>query len=234
MERRIIDNKEFLLFKEGNIEIGFSTALNQVNYKKELEEGKKNLESLKEIFKVSKIIYVNQTHSNNFVDATFKEFKGDIDCDSIITKEKNTLIGVFTADCVPVIAYDGEKGVISAIHSGWKGTYYEIVKRTVEYMKKEYNCEDIKILIGSHIRECCYEVSYDLANKFKEKFGEEVVKNRNLSLEKCVKIQLKNLVKEENIKSLCLCTYCEKDIKMHSYRDKKEEAGRLFSFAYIR
>ena len=142
MKREIIDNKEFIVFNDGNIKVRFSTALNNVNYKKEDEEGKKNLEDLKEIFKVDKVLYVNQTHSSDFIDATFENFKGDRDCDSLVTKDKNTLIGVFTADCVPVIAYDKEKEVIAAIHSGWKGTYTKIARKTCEYMKEKYGCEN--------------------------------------------------------------------------------------------
>ena len=38
MKREIIDNKEFIVFNDGNIKVRFSTALNNVNYKKEDEE----------------------------------------------------------------------------------------------------------------------------------------------------------------------------------------------------
>ena len=217
MKREIIDNKEFIVFNDGNIKVRFSTALNNINYKKEDEEGKKNLEDLKEIFKVDKVLYVNQTHSSDFIDATFE----------------NTLIGVFTADCVPVIAYDKEKEVIAAIHSGWKGTYTKIARKTCEYMKEKYGCENIKVIIGPHVRQCCYEVSEDLAEKFSEEFGKEVCNGRMLNLEKCVEIQLKGIVKKENITSTRICTCCEKEVKMHSYRQDQEKSGRLFSSIFI-
>ncbi|EGT3614658.1 peptidoglycan editing factor PgeF [Clostridium perfringens] len=233
MKREIIENKEFIAFNDGNIKIRFSTAYNNVNYKKEDEDGKRNLEDLKEIFSLEKVVYVNQTHSHDFIDATGENFKGNKDCDAIVTKDKNTLIGVFTADCVPVIAYDKEKEVIAAIHSGWKGTYNKIVRNTCEYMKEKYGCENIKVIIGPHVRECCYEVSEELADKFREVFGKEVCNGRMLNLEECVKIQLKGIVKEENITSVGICTYCEEKIEMHSYRQKQEMAGRLFSAVFI-
>ncbi len=47
MKREIIDNKEFIVFNDGNIKVRFSTALNNVNYKKEDEEGKKKFRGLK-------------------------------------------------------------------------------------------------------------------------------------------------------------------------------------------
>lgn len=234
MKREVINGKEFIAFKDGNINIKFSTALNNVNYKKEDVEGKKNLEELNEIFNLKKVIYVNQIHSDNFIDATGKEFKGDKDCDAIVSKDKNSLVGVFTADCVPVIAYDKDKEVIAAIHSGWKGTFNKIVKKTCEYMKENYECENIRVIIGPHVKMCCYEVSVELAEKFKEEFGEEVCKGRMLDLEKCVRLQLAGVVKEENIKSLNICTYCEKDIELHSYRKEQEKSGRLFSLVFIK
>lgn len=234
MNREIKQGKEFISYEDGSIKVKFSTAYNKVNYKKEDEEGKRNLESLKELFALDKVIYVNQIHSNDFVDATGEIFKGDRDCDAIVTKDKNTLVGVFTADCVPVIAYDKEKEVIAAIHSGWKGTFNKIVRNTCEYMKETYGCNDIKVIIGPHVRECCYEVSVELADKFREKFGTEVCNGRMLNLEKCIEIQLKGMVREENITSVNICTYCEKDIELHSYRINQEKAGRLFSSVFIK
>ncbi|WP_300262897.1 polyphenol oxidase family protein [Clostridium sp.] len=233
MNREIINNKEFIVFNDENIKVKFSTALNNVNYKKEDKDGKKNLKNLKEIFSLDKVIYVNQIHSSDFIDATGEELKGNIDCDAIVTKDKNTLIGVFTADCVPVIAYDKEKEVIAAIHSGWKGTYNKIVWKTCEYMKDKYECENIKVIIGPHVRQCCYEVSEDLANKFSGKFGENVCKGRMLNLEKCIEIQIQDIVKKENITSVGICTYCEEEVKMHSYRQSQENSGRLFSSIFI-
>ena len=76
MKREIIDNKEFIVFNDGNIKVRFSTALNNVNYKKEDEDGKKNLEDLKEIFKVDKVVYVNQTHSSDLLMQLLKILKG--------------------------------------------------------------------------------------------------------------------------------------------------------------
>lgn len=234
MKREIINNKEFITFSDENIKVKFSTALNGINYKKEDEDGKSNLNSLKELFSLDKVVYVNQIHSSDFIDATGKDFKGDKDCDAIVTSDKNTLVGVFTADCVPVIAYDKEKEVIAAIHSGWKGTYNNIVRSTCEYMKNNYECENIKVIIGPHVRECCYEVSEELANKFTVAFGEDVCSGRMLNLEKCVEVQLQGVVKKENINSLGICTYCEKYIKMHSYRQNQEKSGRLFSTIFMK
>ena len=58
-------------------------------------------------------------------------------------------------------------------------------------MKEEYNskAENIVAYIGPHIRQCCYEVSEDLKEKFLKKFDiekDKLFNGRNLSLEECI------------------------------------------------
>lgn len=106
-------------------------------------------------------------------------------------------------------------------------------------MKEEYNSkvEKLVVYIGPHIRKCCYEVSEELKEQFSERFGieEKLFDGRNLSLEECINNDLINSgVLEENINSLGICTNCEKEIKLHSYRKSNGAYGRLFSFVYIK
>ncbi|MPQ42466.1 peptidoglycan editing factor PgeF [Clostridium tarantellae] len=234
MKIKKLKEREFISKVDDNINIYFSTALNNINYKKDTIDGKENIKKLNELFNLQKIYYLNQTHSDIVIDATCEEFYGDKDGDSIITKNKNLAIGVFTADCVPVIIYDKEKLVVAAVHSGWKGTFNEIVKKTCFIMKDKYNCESLNIIIGPHIKSCCYEVSDELQQKFIEKFGEDVCNNRMLNLENCIKNELEKISFIKCIESVNVCTYCNSDLEMHSYRKLKEKAGRLFSFIFIK
>ena len=231
--------KDFLVIEGEKVDVVFSTAKDSRSFNRNTEEGQKNINSLKEDFNVNEVVYLHQIHSDNvFVfegDAEeFREYEGD----SIITKEEKVIIGAFTADCVPVILVDEREGVIAAIHSGWKGTFNSITKKTIEKMIQEYDVkiENIKVYIGPHIRQCCYEVSEELKESFlnKTKINEnELFKGRNLSMERCILEDLRNInIKEDNIYTINLCTYCEKDIKLFSYRKSVGTYGRLFSFAY--
>lgn len=234
MNKKVLNNMEFITESDEGVNINFSTAYNKVDYKKERIEGKGNIETLKEVFNIKDTYYINQIHSDIVVDASNISHKGEVDGDAIVYKGENIAVGVFTADCVPVIIYDKEKKVISAVHSGWKGTYDEITKKTCEYMKNTYGCNELKIVIGPHIKKCCYEVSEELVEKFKDKFGTGINENRNLNLEQCIFNQVKGIVKDENIKSLGICTYCNKEVELHSYRVQKENSGRLFSFVFVK
>ena len=231
--------KDFLVIEGEKVDVVFSTAKDSRSFNRNTEKGQKNINSLKEDFNVNEVVYLHQIHSDNvFVfegDAEeFREYEGD----SIITKEEKVIIGAFTADCVPVILVDEREGVIAAIHSGWKGTFNSITKKTIEKMIQEYDVkiENIKVYIGPHIRQCCYEVSEELKESFlnKTKINEnELFKGRNLNMESCILEDLRNInIKEDNIYTINLCTYCEKDIKLFSYRKSVGTYGRLFTFAY--
>lgn len=236
MRELIKDNMKFLSYDDDNIFINFSTAFNDVDFKKSTLEGVNNIERLKELFHLDEIFYLNQIHSDKIIDCIKDPtiLKGNVDGDALINNKENIGIGVFAADCTPVIVYDKEKRVIAAIHSGWRGTFAKITKKTCEYMIDRYNCNNLNVIIGPHIRQCCYEVSIDLAEKFKEKFGDEVVSDRNLSLEKCIIKQLEGIVNIENITCVNKCTYCDKDIKLHSFRKDGKDSGRLFAFVFMK
>lgn len=42
-------------------------------------------------------------------------------CDALYTRERGVLIGVFTADCVPLLLHDPHSGIIAAIHADGPG-----------------------------------------------------------------------------------------------------------------
>lgn len=230
-----INNEEFISFSDDKFEIYFS--IGDKNYNRKLEKGRNNIEKLKDIFELSSIKYLTQIHSDKIINVSnVNEETNSEEADGLITILKNVGVGVFYADCVPVILYDKVNEVISAVHSGWRGTYDEIVNNAISMMKDRYKSkeEDIKVIIGPHIRQCCYEVSEELRDKFnnKESFqGENLFEGRNLSLEKVILKTLRNnRIKEENIQTIKLCTCCDTNNKLHSYRRDGNEAGRCYSF----
>ena len=199
--------KDFWVLEGEKINLVFSNAEMNRSFNRHTEEGINNLLSLKEDFNVNEVQYIRQIHSDKvFVykgnDEEFIENEGD----GIITNEKSVIVGAFTADCVPVLLVDEVKCVVGAVHSGWKGTFNDISKKAVEKMIKEYgsHVEDIRAYIGPHIRQCCYEVSEELKEKFIEKFNmipeENLFNGRNLSMELCIESDLKTIgLKDENI-----------------------------------
>lgn len=232
--------KDFLILDNDKSRIIFSTAENDRSFNRNTKEGLEALNSIKDDFNVDKILYLKQVHSDKVLnydnEVNFIENEGD----GIITNKKNVAIGVFTADCVPVIIVNEVDGVIGAVHSGWKGTFKSITKKALQKMVDLYsvNHKNTKIYIGAHIRKCCYEVSEDLKEKFiKEKnINEDILfDGRNLNLKECVrKDAIDSGISEDNIYDFDACTYCEEKIKLHSYRKSDGSYGRLFSFVLLK
>lgn len=196
------------------------------------------LNKVKGLFNLKDLGYSKQIHSDivNIYDGTIKEG------DALITDDKNVAIGVFTADCVPVLIYDKEKQVCAAIHSGWKGTYNHITAKTIEVLEEKYHCgmEDLYVYIGPHIGSCCYQVGEDLIEKFSLDIvykGWKVVEDNRLDLSQCIKSQCYNKgIMAEHIYDVNLCTLCSEEktgVKLHSYRKHKEKSGRLLSLIFI-
>ncbi|MCF0148381.1 MAG: peptidoglycan editing factor PgeF [Clostridium sp.] len=233
--------KDFLIYELGKINIVFSTAENDRSFNRHKDFGIDNLNSIVTDFHLDNIQYLNQIHSDNVF--VYNKLNGDIkskEGDALITKEENTAIGVFTADCVPIIIADVKNNIIASIHSGWKGTFNSIVLKTLSKMKKDFDIDinETKVFIGPHIRQCCYEVSYELKESFIEKTKIEeskLFKDRNLNMEECILKDIREFgIKESNIYSLNLCTHCEEELKLYSYRKSVGTYGRLFSFAFIK
>lgn len=233
---------DFLIFEDDSSKIVMSTAEKNKSFNRHTDEGILELENLKKDFNAQSVLYLRQVHSDKVfiydgqAETDFRENEGD----AIITDCKNVIIGVFTADCVPIILIDREKNVCAAIHSGWKGTFNSITEKTINKLKEEYGTDpkDLKAYIGAHIRKCCYEVSEELKEKFLEEkdiLEEDLFKGRHLNMEECIIKDLRKAgLMEKNINSISLCTHCSEDIKLHSYRKSKGLYGRLFSFIILK
>ena len=148
--------------------------------------------------------------------------------DGIITTNRSLIPTVTVADCMPLYLYDPVTGVFGIVHSGWKGT--GIVVDAIDLAKKDYGAraEDFCIILGPHIRDCCYIVNEERANWFAENFTPECVRPLEegiivdwntgggplyrLSLEKANLAAIKKAgVPDENVWVHPACTCCYKD-----------------------
>lgn len=61
--------------------------------------------------------------------------------DAFITDRPGIVCSVRTADCVPILVADPERGAIAAIHAGWKGTAADIVGETLRAMRTTFGTD---------------------------------------------------------------------------------------------
>lgn len=87
------------------------------------------------------------------------------DCDGFVTDRPGITLIVKSADCVPILFADSKKGVIAAVHAGWRGTVGGIAAVAVsEMLKLGASIENIRIAIGPCIHDCCFEVQRDFVD----------------------------------------------------------------------
>jgi polyphenol oxidase len=102
-----------------------------------------------------------------------EEGKAVLTGDGLITDLPGVLLGVGTADCVPVLVVDVTKRVVAAFHAGWRGTVARIVERGIAMMQEEYGSQavDMVAAVGPSIGPCCYTVGEEVWSEFDRQFG---------------------------------------------------------------
>ena len=87
--------------------------------------------------------------------------------DALVTDRPGLLLGVLTADCVPVLLADRQVGVVGAAHTGWKGALGGVTDATIAAMEAlGADRARIAAAIGPCIGRASYEVSEAFADPF--------------------------------------------------------------------
>lgn len=109
---------------------------------------------------------VNQRHTN-IVHVITKPFsRKDIPVgDALITSTPRVLIGVKTADCVPILLADQTQPLVAAVHAGWKGAVGGIVENTVLRMN-EMGAKSRNIVAA--LGPCIWQESFEVDQTFME------------------------------------------------------------------
>ena len=165
--------------------------------------------------------HLKQQHSNqvNIID------KGGLYIgDALFTKEKNLVLVVRTADCLPLYFYSAELGVIGAVHMGWRSAKDNILENI------KYDLSLFNVVAGAGLRGCCYEVGDEFFG-FNNMRGYLIKKDNKTYLDiiSFAKDSLvKNGLKGENFFDIGKCTLCS-DEGFFSYRKSTTES-RMLSF----
>ena len=223
----------------------FSLALHTGEDAGEIVANRQSLARQLSVDKASVFVTANQTHSSHVCIIDKREMQGwerleDAveDCDALVTDQKNVIVTILTADCVPVLLYDPVKRVVAAVHAGWKGTEAKIVVKTIEVMEHKFgsNPSDILAGIAPAIGKCCYEVGEDVASHFSA-YTDAIDRNGEKSMLDLPVINKSQMISagilEEHIEMSGICTACEVET-FFSYRREKGCSGRFMSMIGMR
>ncbi len=181
------------------------------------------------------LVFSNQVHCDTILSVCSEDMGNGITkpqkwdgVDGLITNQPGVPIIIFAADCVPVFFLDPKKKVIALVHSGWKGTVLKISAKCIEKMVTEYSCDpaDIMVAIGPSIGVCHFEVGDEVADVFRDTFGDSVLEKHekwHVNMQKAIEIQVKDMGVENIIKA-DICTYCNSDL-LFSHRKTAGKRG---------
>jgi YfiH family protein len=205
----------------------------------------------------SQIVLAKQTHKSNVRIITKADLGKGVtrpvdydDVDAIITNRPmngpSPVLGILTADCVPVSVYDPKHFAIGLAHSGWRGTVQHITAKMLKKMEEVFETrpEDVYLSTGPCICKKCYEIDEDVAGEFRRAFSSEdcgkilcpgtEIRKYRADLAKAVEITaLRAGVKQENIELQDFCTACNSKL-LFSHRITLGKRGTLATFLGIR
>ncbi|MDE3178311.1 MAG: peptidoglycan editing factor PgeF [Acidobacteriota bacterium] len=92
--------------------------------------------------------------------------------DAMVAHDAGILLGIRTADCLPILLADPCLRVVAAIHAGWRGALKRITEKTVGEMRRIYGSDPRRLIaaLGPSIRSCCYEVGDEVVDAFAGQF----------------------------------------------------------------
>lgn len=186
---------------------------------------------------VKNIIYLRQVHSTEVIVIDRIADFSDVEADALVTRLTDVAIGIFTADCLPILLADSHRSVIAAIHAGWRGLLAGIVSATIEKMSESGAfAPEIHAVIAPTIGKCCFEVGEEVAAIFHD-YGYDDFIDRNfdkphIDLPAIAQRQLLDgNLNADNIKVSGICTKCNPD-RFFSARAYGIKSGRNYSFIY--
>ena len=149
--------------------------------------------------------------------------------DGLWTDEPGLPILAMSADCLPIALarVDATEPAVAALHAGWKGLLAGIVAAGADAI----GTGKLAAAIGPGIGPCCYEVGEEVATPFRERFGDDVVRDGRLDLWTSAERALR-AAGVERVDRFDRCTFCEPE-SFFSHRRDAGRTGRQGVLAYV-
>jgi hypothetical protein len=166
--------------------------------------------------------------------------------DGIMTNRSSLLLGIQTADCIPVLVADPVRRAVAAFHAGWRGTVERIVELGIRRMQEEFGSDATQLVaaIGPGIGSCCYTVGDEVLARFdagfsysRELFFEDGTDAGNLAGRSASRLDLVEANRRQllaagldagSIAVVGGCTACQPQF-FYSHRASGGHAGRMMA-----
>ena len=196
-------------------------------------------DSLKKIakefnFDINNVFLGEQIHDNKIKNIDKSKGKFYKENDGFISNKIDAILGIATADCLPIIMADPLTNYFGIFHAGYKGILNGILEKALnEFTSFGSDLSNLKVGIGPGIEAKCYDVKIERINSFKEKyskFNNYYFKKEDkyfLDLRKLALSIIKSFgVKNKNIEVINFCTRCNNDL-FYSHRAMPNQGNFL-------
>jgi YfiH family protein len=162
-------------------------------------------------------------------------WEGRPEGDAALADQPGMVLGIETADCLPVLLVDPRRRVVAAAHAGWRGTAAGVTRSAVRALVEGGSRpEDLVAALGPGIGACCYEVGGELLAAFGP--GGEAFFRPGPRGKPHLDVRAANLaqllaagVPGDRIHHVADCTSCRADL-YHSYRRDGPRSGRMINY----
>jgi polyphenol oxidase len=118
------------------------------------------------------LVTLRQIHSD-LIHRVNKPPEEQLAGDGLLTETPGMLLGIGTADCLPIILVDVKEKTVGIFHAGWRGTLKRIVEKGIGEMGRYFGTlpSNVNAAIGPGIHGCCYEVGTEVRDQFSSQFA---------------------------------------------------------------
>ena len=168
------------------------------------------------------------------VDGTLIERVAETEADVVVTAVPGAVVGVYTADCVPILIADRE-GRVAAAHAGWRGTVQGVAVAAVEALVSiGARREQLRAALGPSICARCFEVGDEVAAAFDGLTPSAVIRQPDARphvdlWEANRQLLVSAGLAESSIDAAPPCTMCEAE-RFFSFRRDGGGIGQQLSF----
>lgn len=158
--------------------------------------------------------------------------------DGLASAQPGLLLGVWTADCVPLHLLAPGARVVAAVHCGWRGSAAGAVPESLNLLERRWgvSARELEAALGPAIGGCCYEVGEEVREAFVARAGGHLGAAGFAARGGKLFLDLRDFLEEElgalgvrRVERIGPCTACRSDV-LHSHRKRKDAAGRQLSW----
>jgi len=164
--------------------------------------------------------------------------------DAIVATRPGAVVGVVTADCVPILLVAAHGAGVAAVHAGWRGLARGVVRAGVSGLLEATGsgASGIFAAIGPHVGACCYEVDAPVLDGVSQELGAGALASASparpehwmldLGALAALALERAGVPRAAIGTAAARCTACD-GLRFHSYRRDGPRAGRLVHFVAV-